>query len=334
MFITTSGTTPYTITVGSNANTSFGTLSTGSVSGATFTMSFQSNGTVWQETGLGTYTNRLSQVLMNVNGSVTFGTGPINVDGFAVASLPASPATGAVAYVTDQTTACPSLGGTFTGGGSVKCLAFYNGSSWIYPSAPLPTVGDASGSPSATFGVLKADGTTITCSSGTCSAVGSVATSITVGTTTVGSASGSNQILTTGTVVAGTGTLANVASTALVFTTGTLSLSGNLTTTGAYNPTFAIGASVTYTFPGSTATLASLNIAGQTVTGGVHVTSNNLGTVTSGTTSLDDGTRPTQYMTNGGASTLAADTTHDGSTAYRGHEQRQRRGCHRQRCLR
>ena len=116
-------------------------------------------------------------------------------------------------------------------------------------------------------------------------------------------------------MVAGTGTLANVASTALVFTTGTLSLSGNLTTTGAYNPTFAIGASVTYTFPGSTATLASLDIAGQTVTGGVHVTSNNLGTVTSGTTSLDDGTRPTQYMTNGGASTLAADTTHDGSTA-------------------
>lgn len=49
----------------------------------------------------------------------------------------------------------------------------------------LPLVGDASGSPSATFGVLKADGTTITCTSGTCSAVGGVATSIGIGTTTI-----------------------------------------------------------------------------------------------------------------------------------------------------
>ena len=57
----------------------------------------------------------------------------LTMKGYAVASLPASPGTGAVAYVTDQTTVCPSLGGTFTGGGSVKCLAFYNGSSWIYP---------------------------------------------------------------------------------------------------------------------------------------------------------------------------------------------------------
>jgi hypothetical protein len=125
-----------------------------------------------------------------------------------------------------------------------------------FPGTAVAVVANASGSPSATFGVMKADGTTIQCASGLCSAVGGVATSITVGTTTVGSASGSNQVLTTGTVVTGTGTLANVATTALVFGTGTLSLSGNLTTTGAFNPTFAIPASVTYTFPSVAATLS------------------------------------------------------------------------------
>jgi hypothetical protein len=66
---------------------------------------------------------------------------------------------------------------------------------------------------------------------------------------------------------------------------------------------------------GVVGTAATLTVAGQTVTGGVHVTSNSLGTISSGTTTLDNGTRPTEYLTNGGAFTLAADTTHDGSVA-------------------
>lgn len=57
---------------------------------------------------------------------------PVGMPGYTVASLPAG-VTGQIAYVTDQLTSCPALNGTFTGGGAVKCLAFYNGTSWIYP---------------------------------------------------------------------------------------------------------------------------------------------------------------------------------------------------------
>lgn len=34
--------------------------------------------------------------------------------------------------VTDQLTACPALGGTFTGGGAVTCKAFDNGTAWVH----------------------------------------------------------------------------------------------------------------------------------------------------------------------------------------------------------
>lgn len=53
------------------------------------------------------------------------------------------------------------------------------------PGANVATAADASGSPSATFGVIKCDGTTVVCASGIISAVGGVATSIAVGTTTI-----------------------------------------------------------------------------------------------------------------------------------------------------
>lgn len=49
----------------------------------------------------------------------------------------------------------------------------------------LPVVSDASGSPSTTAGIMKCDGTTVTCSSGVVTAVGAVASSIDIGTTTI-----------------------------------------------------------------------------------------------------------------------------------------------------
>lgn len=70
--------------------------------------------------------------------------------------------------------------------------------------------------------------------------------------------------------------------------------------------------STTQTFPSQSATLAALNLADQTVSGGANVTSFNIGTVTSGTTTVDCGKAPLQYMTNGGASTIAA-PANDGS---------------------
>lgn len=59
------------------------------------------------------------------------------------------------------------------------------------------------------------------------------------------------------------------------------------------------------TLPGAAATLAALNIEDQTLTGGVIVTSKDLGTISSGTVTPDPGDRPQQHYVNGGAHTLA-----------------------------
>lgn len=64
--------------------------------------------------------------------------------------------------------------------------------------------------------------------------------------------------------------------------------------------------STTMTFPSSNGTIAALNIAGQTLTGGAVVTAANLGTVSSGTLTINCGTVPLQFFTNNGAFTLAA----------------------------
>jgi hypothetical protein len=68
----------------------------------------------------------------------------------------------------------------------------------------------------------------------------------------------------------------------------------------------------TWTVPDASVTLASLTTADQTLSGGANVTSLSIGTVTSGTTTIDCGTSPLQYLTNGGAFTLAAPVA-DGS---------------------
>jgi hypothetical protein len=67
------------------------------------------------------------------NGAVGNKSGQLNLTvlksvGVAFASLPASPAVGMVAYVTDSTTA--TWGATIAGGGSDKVLAWYNNSHW------------------------------------------------------------------------------------------------------------------------------------------------------------------------------------------------------------
>lgn len=68
----------------------------------------------------------------------------------------------------------------------------------------------------------------------------------------------------------------------------------------------------TMTFPSSSATIAALNLADQTLTGGANVTALNLGTLSSGTTTIDCGARSEQFLTNNGAFTLAA-PSNDGS---------------------
>lgn len=63
---------------------------------------------------------------------------------------------------------------------------------------------------------------------------------------------------------------------------------------------------------GPCSTCALLGVADQTITGGANVNSDNLGTVSSGTTTIDCGARPLQYLTDNGAFTLAA-PSNDGS---------------------
>lgn len=55
---------------------------------------------------------------------------PPAVPGYIVSTLP-SGIIGMRAYVTDQTSACPSPGGSLTGSGSVTCPVFFNGSAWV-----------------------------------------------------------------------------------------------------------------------------------------------------------------------------------------------------------
>jgi hypothetical protein len=66
---------------------------------------------------------------LQVNGSVIVTT--LKTSSFTVATLPNPPAQGlgAIAHVTDALN--PTYLGTLTGGGTVKCPVFYNGTNWI-----------------------------------------------------------------------------------------------------------------------------------------------------------------------------------------------------------
>jgi hypothetical protein len=66
---------------------------------------------------------------LQVNGSVSATT--LKTSAFTVATLPTPPAQGegARAYVTDASN--PTYLGALTGGGTVKCPVFYNGTAWV-----------------------------------------------------------------------------------------------------------------------------------------------------------------------------------------------------------
>ena len=66
---------------------------------------------------------------LQVNGSATVTT--LKTSGFTVATLPSPPlqGLGARAHVTDALN--PTYLGTLTGGGTVKCPVFYNGTAWV-----------------------------------------------------------------------------------------------------------------------------------------------------------------------------------------------------------
>ena len=67
----------------------------------------------------------------------------------------------------------------------------------------------------------------------------------------------------------------------------------------------SVGSNKTVTFQDASGTPALLDLEEQELTGGARVTSKSLGTITSGTVTLDPGDRPLQHYTNNGAHTLA-----------------------------
>ncbi len=75
-----------------------------------------------------------------------------------------------------------------------------------------------------------------------------------------------------------------------------------------FTSTFQIGGNA-ITWPGAATTVAALNIADQTVTGGANVTSLSL---TTGNVTIDCGARPLQFITNNGAYTITT-PANDGS---------------------
>jgi hypothetical protein len=121
------------------------------------------------------------------------------------------------------------------------------------------------------------------------------------GATTFTSANGSGTNYTL-TIPAATDTIAVLGATETF--TGTKTFSGTANISGV----FQYGGNV-MTLPGSTATLAALNIDDQTLTGGANVTVNN---VTIGSATIDCGLGPLQYIFNSGAFNITA-PVNDGS---------------------
>lgn len=133
--------------------------------------------------------------------------------------------TGYVALADVNVTTLSSLStvGTLTSGTLALSSLSYTGT---LAGANVASAADTSGSPSATFGVVKCDGTTITCLSGVISAVGGVATSVGVGTTTITSGT-PGRVLYDNTTL---GELASLtgSSTAITVVSASLVTSGNI----------------------------------------------------------------------------------------------------------
>ncbi len=105
---------------------------------------------------------------------------------------------------------------------------------------------------------------------------------------------------------------ANTWSAVQTFTNSDIALLGSSTGKTTFTSANAGASNYTLTTQAATGTVALLDVADQTVAGGANVTSLSLGTISSGTTTIDCGARPLQYFTNGGAFTLAAPAS-DGS---------------------
>lgn len=71
----------------------------------------------------------VEKVRIDGNG-MSMQSGVFTLKGFTVSTLPASPAQGSLAFITDANAAC-TYGGTPAGGGTTVCKVWYNGTAWI-----------------------------------------------------------------------------------------------------------------------------------------------------------------------------------------------------------
>jgi len=107
----------------------------------------------------------------------------------------------------------------------------------------------------------------------------------------------------------GVATATSVNGLTITTTTGTLTMTNGKTLAVTATLTLSGTDSTTMTFPSTSGTIATLNIADQTVTGGANVTSQSQST---GNITIDCGSRPLQFITNNGAYTITAPSS-DGS---------------------
>ena len=243
--------------------------------------------------------------------AVPAGIVPLANGGTGVALTLSQPASqGGIIYATSSTPGTLALlAGTVTAG---QCL--------LSGSFAAPTWGACAGGGASVSSVSNANGTlTITPTTG--SVIASLNTthantwtvpqtftnsdlillgSSTGGTTfTSANASASNFTMT---VPAATDTLA------LLGTAQTFTAAKTFSSTANFTGAFQVGGNV-ITWPAVATTVAALNLANQVVTGGANVVSFSLGTVSSGTTTINCGNGQQQFLTNNGAFTLAAPAT-------------------------
>jgi hypothetical protein len=203
-----------------------------------------------------------------------------------------------VAMANSPTFTTPTLGAaTATSLNSITFTAPANAATLTLANNKALTVSN-------TLTFTATDGSTVAFGAGGTVAYGApiYGTTLVVGTTAITSGHNLNiEYNNAGVVgeytITGSGTVVAMA-TSPTFTTPTL---GQASATS-----IIIGAGSSLTSSGGGGTVAVLGATSQVFSGGLHITSDNLGTASSGTTTIDCGNGPQQYIVNNGAFTLAA----------------------------
>lgn len=153
--------------------------------------------------------------------------------------------------------------------------------------------------------VVNPGGTALTNTTGALALAGNFTTTGAFNTTLAQAASVTLTLPATNAALAGIN-IAQTWTAAQTFTNSDLLLLGSSTGATTFTSANAGASNFTITVPAVTDTVAVLGAKAQVFSGGLHVPPFNIGTVSSGTTTIDAGNGPQQFLTNNGAFTLAA----------------------------